>query len=218
MREERGEERRERRDERGEKREERRERREERGERKDERGERREEKRGERKEERGERREEKREEKRERRRERRERRKREEEKEEKGMTPDLRLLSGFARGVSLSLHVRVTCLHSGSWLLSGCFLLGCIVVTIYLRIKNTDISSHLKLPPVSGLHLARVLGGLFDEDHRDPRLPKLPLKGVLNPKPYVGAMWRYLGSVRDAGWWVGFGCTRVRFLALGKFP
>ena len=35
------------------------------------------------------------------------------------MTPDLRLLSGFARGVSLSLHVRVTCLHSGSWLLSG---------------------------------------------------------------------------------------------------
>ena len=45
---------------------------------------------------------------------------REEEKEEKGMTPDLSLLSGFARGVSLSLHVRVTCLHSGSWLLSGC--------------------------------------------------------------------------------------------------
>ena len=35
------------------------------------------------------------------------------------MTPDLRRLSGFARGVSLSLHVRVTCLHSGSWLLSG---------------------------------------------------------------------------------------------------
>ena len=35
------------------------------------------------------------------------------------MTPDLRLLSGFARGVSLALHVRVTCLHSGSWLLSG---------------------------------------------------------------------------------------------------
>ena len=35
------------------------------------------------------------------------------------VTPDLRLLSGFARGVSLSLHVRVTCLHSGSWLLSG---------------------------------------------------------------------------------------------------
>ena len=37
------------------------------------------------------------------------------------MTPELRLLSGFARGVSLSLHVRVTCLHSGSWLLSGFF-------------------------------------------------------------------------------------------------
>ena len=35
------------------------------------------------------------------------------------MTPDLRLLSGFARGVLLSLHVRDTCLHSGSWLLSG---------------------------------------------------------------------------------------------------
>ena len=61
---------------------------------------------GERKEERGEEREERGE-------------KREVEKEEKGMTPDLRLLSGFARGVSLSLHVRVTCLHSGSWLLSG---------------------------------------------------------------------------------------------------
>ena len=44
---------------------------------------------------------------------------REEEKEEKRMTPDLRLLSGFARGVSLSLHVPVTCLHSGSWPLSG---------------------------------------------------------------------------------------------------
>ena len=35
------------------------------------------------------------------------------------MTPDLNLLSGFARGVFLSLHVRDTCLHSGSWLLSG---------------------------------------------------------------------------------------------------
>ena len=34
------------------------------------------------------------------------------------MTPDLSLLSGFARGVLLSLHVRDTCLHSGSWLLS----------------------------------------------------------------------------------------------------
>ena len=45
--------------------------------------------------------------------------KREEEKEEKGMTLDLSLLSGFARGVLLSLHVRDTCLHSGSWLLSG---------------------------------------------------------------------------------------------------
>ena len=35
------------------------------------------------------------------------------------MTPDLRLLSGFARGVSVSLHVRVTCLHSGLWLRTG---------------------------------------------------------------------------------------------------
>ena len=35
------------------------------------------------------------------------------------MTPDLSLLSGFARGELLSLHVRDTCLHSGSWLLSG---------------------------------------------------------------------------------------------------
>ena len=34
------------------------------------------------------------------------------------MTPDQSLLSGFARGVLLSLHVRDTCLHSGSWLLS----------------------------------------------------------------------------------------------------
>ena len=42
-----------------------------------------------------------------------------EEKEEKGMTPDLSLLSGFARGLLLSLHVRDTCLHSCSWLLSG---------------------------------------------------------------------------------------------------
>ena len=110
------------------------ERREERGERREERGERR----GERREERREKREEKRERsrKREEKRERRERRKerggeremrnergekREEEKEEKGMTPDLSLLSSFACGVLLSLHVRDTCLHSGSWLLSGSF-------------------------------------------------------------------------------------------------
>ena len=101
--EKRGEERGERREERREKRRD--ERREGRGERKEERAERREERGG--RKERGAEREERGE-------------KREEEKEEKGMTPDLRLLSGFARGVSLSLHVRVTCLHSGSWLLSGC--------------------------------------------------------------------------------------------------
>ena len=35
------------------------------------------------------------------------------------MTPDLRLLSGFPCGMLLSLHTRDTCLHSGSWLLSG---------------------------------------------------------------------------------------------------
>ena len=78
------------------------------------RGERREEreKRGEKREERGERGE---------RRERRENREEKEkgEKEEKGMTLDLPVQSGFASAVSLSLHVRVTCLHSGSWLLSG---------------------------------------------------------------------------------------------------
>ena len=33
------------------------------------------------------------------------------------MTPDQCFLSGFACGVLLSLHVRDTCLHSGSWLL-----------------------------------------------------------------------------------------------------
>ena len=37
------------------------------------------------------------------------------------MTPDLSLLSGFAPGVLLSLHVRDTCLHTGSWLLSFFF-------------------------------------------------------------------------------------------------
>ena len=100
----------ERREERGERREERRgERREERGERREERGERSGEERGEEREERGEKREEEKE----------RGEKREEEREEKGMTPDLRLLSGFACGVLLSLHVRDTCLHSGSWLLSG---------------------------------------------------------------------------------------------------
>ena len=41
------------------------------------------------------------------------------------MTPDLSLLSGVARGVLLSLHVRDTCLHSGSWLLSGFCLSTC---------------------------------------------------------------------------------------------
>ena len=35
------------------------------------------------------------------------------------MTPDLSRPSGFARGLLSSLHVRDTCLHSGSWLLSG---------------------------------------------------------------------------------------------------
>ena len=40
------------------------------------------------------------------------------------MTPDLRLLGGFACGVLLSLHVRDTCLHLGSWLLSGHFFKG----------------------------------------------------------------------------------------------
>ena len=57
------------------------------------------------------------------------------------MTPDLRLLSGFARGVSLSLHVRVTCLHSGSWLLSGfCFWL---VFMESLR-RELDLASKLR--------------------------------------------------------------------------
>ena len=99
----------------------------------EERGERRGEERGERREERAEKRgEEGREERREERGEEREEReeKREEEKEEKGMTPDLRLLSGFARGVSLSLHVRVTCLYSGSWLLSGSFF------KVYCALQN----------------------------------------------------------------------------------
>ena len=43
------------------------------------------------------------------------------------MTPDLSLLSGFARGVLLSLHVRDTRLHSGSWLLSGWDSIGVIL-------------------------------------------------------------------------------------------
>ena len=51
------------------------------------------------------------------------------------MTPDLRLLSGFARGVSLSLSVRVTCLHSGSWLLS-IFLPVCSVQNPLLDCYN----------------------------------------------------------------------------------
>ena len=47
------------------------------------------------------------------------------------MTPDLGLLSGFARGVLLSLHVRDTCLHRvrGSYLVpfwgQGFGPLGC---------------------------------------------------------------------------------------------
>ena len=145
----RGEERRERREERGEKREERRERREEIGERREERGEKRGERREDRREERGEGREEREEEKErgekrdeekeggEKREEEQERgEKREEEKEEKGMTPDLSLLSGFTRGVLLSLHVRDTCLHSGSWLPSVFFPL-----TVCL-LQGDDVCSH----------------------------------------------------------------------------
>ena len=109
-----------------------------------ERGERREERGGRREERREERGEERREERRGERREEREERgeKREEEKEEKGMTPDLRLLSGFTRGVSLSLHVRVTCLHSGSWLLSG----FCVCVCA-LGFKLGHSPSQYLLPP-----------------------------------------------------------------------
>ena len=101
---------------RGEKRDERRERK----------GERREEGREKRGEERGERRKERREKRGE---ERGERRKERREEREKGMTPDLSLQSGFARGVLLSLHVRDTCLHSGSWLLSGSFLQFCCALS-----------------------------------------------------------------------------------------
>ena len=129
----RGERREEKREMRGEKRGERREeRREERDERREKRGEKRDEKREERRERRektGERREERREEEKER------GEKREEEEEEKGMTPDLSLLSGFARGVLLSLHVRDTCLHSGSWLLSGVSAFG-FVAPIWLSFIN----------------------------------------------------------------------------------
>ena len=46
------------------------------------------------------------------------------------MTPDLSLLSGFARGVVLSLHVRDTCLHSGSWLLSGFIVIFMIIILV----------------------------------------------------------------------------------------
>ena len=86
-------------------------RREERGERREERRERREERReeiGERREERGERRGERRERRKERGGERGER-------DDPGPTSP----KWFRPWVSLSLHVRVTCLHSGSWLLSG---------------------------------------------------------------------------------------------------
>ena len=86
-----------------------------------------------------------------------------EEKEEKGMTPDLRLLSGFARGVLLSLHVRDMCLHSGSWLLSLFF----IVLLLCL--------------PLSLLHMVS-----FDFSCKPPALsPKsvTPGHGTMNPNP-----------------------------------
>ena len=35
------------------------------------------------------------------------------------MTPDLSFLTDVACGLFVSLRVRVTCLHSGSWILSG---------------------------------------------------------------------------------------------------
>ena len=60
------------------------------------------------------------------------------------MTPVLRLLSGFARAVSLSLHVRVTCLHSGSWLLSGFlseipnqkFRIGMLMIDVFVKFMH----------------------------------------------------------------------------------
>ena len=61
------------------------------------------------------------------------------------MTPDLSLLSGFARGVLLSLHVRDTCLHSGSWLLSGFF--GC-----FRRTLRVEVSSGVFVASYMALH------------------------------------------------------------------
>ena len=66
------------------------------------------------------------------------------------MTSDLRLLSGFARGVSLSLHVRVTCLHSGSWLLSGFLCTTSLSTDEYLRF---GIVQPVQCPPDSPLDL-----------------------------------------------------------------
>ena len=95
-------------------------------------------KRGERGEERGE---ERREERREKREEKRERKRKREEKERggergEGDDPDLRLRSGFAWGVLLSLHVRDTCLHSGSWLLSGFLLIARVFLELLVRMVS----------------------------------------------------------------------------------
>ena len=54
------------------------------------------------------------------------------------MTPDLSLLSGFTRGVLLSLHVRDTCLHSGSWLLSGLILHHCTAFLAPVILTNVS--------------------------------------------------------------------------------
>ena len=81
------------------------------------------------------------------------------------MTADLSLLSGFARGVLLSLHVRDTCLHSGSRLLSGCWM-----VKRSMELQAFDIlqgSKNLNPKPCSGILIASVGGNLRALPHQN---------------------------------------------------
>ena len=78
------------------------------------------------------------------------------------MTPDLSLLSGFAHGVLLSLHVRDTCLHSGSWLLSG-LRLGTRTFRVVLLAQAGHVRSAQRFTLRA---LPETFGSLVPLDHK----------------------------------------------------
>ena len=92
------------------------------------------------------------------------------------MTPDLSLLSGFARGVLLSFYVRDTCLHSGSWLLSG-------LIQRQTGITNPKAFAR-SLNPKSYTYNPNITPAYYSSFHFPFHYP-YNMTPILNPKPYI---------------------------------